>query len=153
LFRGGLYLGVKRATGWWRALVMSSSVYALVHFFAPMRYAGEVHWYSGLQLLPQMFSGFLDWQKLLPGFLTLTVAGILLAMTCERSQALYAGMGIHAGWVFWLKTFGFFTNLQPGANPWIWGSNRLIDGWLVLPMMTLSLPLVLRLWPKQTHGR
>lgn len=130
LFRGGIFGGLKRVLDWRLALLVSSGVYALVHFLARAQFNGEVHWFSGLQLLPQMLAGFADLRALVPGFLNLTLAGALLALAFQRTGNLYFSIGLHAGWIFWLKSYGAFTRPVPGADNWLWGSTKMIDGWL-----------------------
>lgn len=148
LFRGAIFGGLKRAGGFASALAISSGLYAILHFFAPVHVAGQVHWLSGLQALPQMFAGFFEWAKVIPGFFNLALVGAILAIVFERTGALYASIGLHAGWIFWLKTGGFFTHLTPSANVWLWGTNRLIDGWLTLPLLALVMLAAFRLFSK-----
>lgn len=142
LFRGGIFGGLKRVFDWRVAAAISSAVYALVHFLARTQHAGEVRWWSGLELLPQMLAGFGDWHVLVPGFFNLTLAGALLALAYQRTGNLYCSIGIHAGWIFWLKSYGNFSVPVAGANVWLWGSTKMIDGWfaaIVLSVMLLAL--------------
>jgi membrane protease YdiL (CAAX protease family) len=130
LFRGGLFGTLRRSTSVAVASVCSSFVYALVHFFAPFRLEGEVHWNSGLIVLGGMLRGFAQLESWFPSFLTLAAAGMILALAYERAGSLWISTGIHAGWVLWLKSFAFFTVEGSLANPKLWGSSKLIDGWL-----------------------
>lgn len=142
LFRGGMFGGLKRVLDWRWAAILSSAVYALVHFLARTQHEGEVRWWSGLELLPQMLAGFGDWHLLVPGFFNLTLAGALLALAYQRTGNLYCSIGIHAGWIFWLKSYGNFSVPVAGANVWLWGSTKMIDGWfaaIVLSVMLLAL--------------
>lgn len=139
LFRGGIFGGLRRAWNWRGALVISSGIYALVHFFAPARHEGAVTWASGLALLPQMLRGFADWHALVPGFFNLALAGALLALAYQRTGNLFFSIGLHAGWIFWLRAYRVLTDPVPGADVWLWGSNRLIDGWLALAVLSGAL--------------
>lgn len=139
LFRGALFGSLRRVFHWMFALVLSSMVYAIVHFMESAHQAGPVTWLSGLQLLPQMLRGFADFQAIVPGFFNLTLAGILLALAYHRTGNLYFSIGLHSGWIFWLKSFGFLTRKVPGANEWLWGSARLINGWLAFPILLATL--------------
>lgn len=138
LFRGAIFGALRRVSGWRTALLASSAIYAIVHFMERARLEGPVQWYSGLQLLPQMLRGFADLHAVIPGFLNLTVAGAILALAYQRTGTLYCSMGIHAGWIFWLKTYGNFTTENAGASAHFWGSSKLIDGWLALPVLLLA---------------
>jgi hypothetical protein len=49
-------------------------------------------------------------------------------------------LGLHAGWIFWFKSYTFFTaplaNL--GRQSWWWGSARLHDGWLTFAVIAVT---------------
>lgn len=135
LFRGALFGGLRRAHGWPRALVVSSGVYALVHFFQRPAAPLEITWSSGFLVLAQMLRGFVEVRTLVPGFFTLALAGAILALAYQRTGALYGSMGLHAGWIFWLKSYAALTGARPGAGAWFWGSGKLIDGWLATAVL------------------
>ncbi|HUA39504.1 MAG TPA: CPBP family intramembrane glutamic endopeptidase [Candidatus Sulfopaludibacter sp.] len=135
LFRGGLFGGLRKFFYWPLALIVSSMLYALAHFLRRADFAGAVHWHSGLVLLPRMLGGFVDFSALLPDFFNLTLAGILLGLAYQRTGNLYFSIGLHAGWVFWLKTYGAFTTAAPRASTWFWGTSKMIDGWLALAVL------------------
>lgn len=137
LFRGALFGTLRQAMGWIAALIISSVIYALVHFMESAKQTGPVLWYSGLDLLPRMLRGFGDWHALVPGFFTLTLAGSWLALSYQRTGNLYFSIGLHAGWIFWLKSYGNLTHEVPGANAWVWGGGKLLDGWMALLIITL----------------
>jgi membrane protease YdiL (CAAX protease family) len=130
VFRGALFGGLRRAGSWPGALAVSSAVYALVHFFDRPESPSAVNWLSGLVTLGGMLRGFVEWERLVPGFFNLTVAGMILALAYHRTGTLAFSVGLHAGWVFWLKSYGFLTTAAAGEGLWIWGTRRLIDGWL-----------------------
>jgi len=48
------------------ALLLSSMIYAIVHFMGPADLPGPVTWSSGLELLPRKLSGFSDWNVVIP---------------------------------------------------------------------------------------
>ena len=129
LFRGGIFGGLRRMIYWPIALIISSMIYALVHFLQRAEITGAIIWNSGLILLPRMLRGFADFRALVPGFFNLTLAGVLLGLAYQRTGNLYFSIGLHAGWIFWLKTYGAFTADAPRAAIWFWGSGKMIDGW------------------------
>jgi membrane protease YdiL (CAAX protease family) len=131
--------GLRRMFYWPLALVLSSRIYALVHFLQRADVAGAVVWYSGLELLPRMLAGFTDFHALVPGFFSLTLAGALLGLAYQRTGNLYFSIGLHAGWIFWLKLFGAFTSDVPQAATWFWGTGKMIDGWLAFLVLALTL--------------
>ena len=114
-------------------------IYALVHFLQHAELTGPVAWNSGLILLPRMLGGFADFHALVPGFFNLTLAGILLGLAYQRTGNLYFSIGLHAGWIFWLITYDAFTTSAPRAATWFWGTGKLIDGWLALIVLVVTL--------------
>lgn len=153
LFRGGIFGGLRKFFYWPLALVISSVVYAFVHFLRRVDFTGEVGWQSGLVLLPRMLGGFLDFQELMPEFLNLTVGGLLLGLAYQRTGNLYFSMGLHAGWTFWLKTYGVLTSPSPHAATWFWGTSKMIDGWFALIVLLLALVLFYSLSPRPRSER
>jgi uncharacterized protein len=145
LFRGGIFGALRRNLNWVAALLLSSSVYAIVHFLGNPQWDGQVTWSSGLELLPHMLAGFIDWQQLVPGFFNLTLAGVILGLAYHRTGNLYFSIGLHAGWIFWLKSYGSLTREAPGANTWIWGGSKMTDGWLALCILGGTLLCVTRI--------
>lgn len=149
LFRGGIFGGLRRAFNWRFALGASSMIYAIVHFFARTKDSSTVTWLSGLSQLGLMLRGFTDWQQIIPGFFNLTLAGILLAQAYQRTGNLYFSIGLHAGWIFWLKSYGVLTEPVPQANHWLWGSTKMIDGWLACVVLSLTVVVFVQIWPRR----
>jgi membrane protease YdiL (CAAX protease family) len=147
LFRGALFGALRRSSGFVLALVVSSSIYALVHFLDRAASPPVVNWSAGFAVLGAMLRGFTEVQALVPGFFNLTLAGCALALAYERTGSLYFSIGLHAGWIWWLKTYGFLTRPVPGASDWLWGTNKMIDGWVALPVLATVCLLVAR-WPR-----
>jgi hypothetical protein len=141
LFRGGIFGGLRRVLYWPFALLISSAVYALVHFLQRVELAGPVVWNSGLALLPQKLAGFADFHALVPGFFNLMLVGALLGLAYQRSGNLYFSIGLHAGWIFWLKIYSQLTIQAPQAATWFWGGGIMTDGWLALLVLAIVLAL------------
>jgi uncharacterized protein len=139
LFRGGIFGGLRRVIYWPIALLISSAIYAITHFLQRAEFTGTITWDSGLVLLPQMLAGFGNFHALVPGFFNLTLAGILLGLAYQRTGNLYFSIGLHAGWIFWLKTYGAFTTDAPTAAAWFFGSGKMIDGWLAFFVLAATL--------------
>ncbi|MCX8157100.1 MAG: CPBP family intramembrane metalloprotease [Verrucomicrobiae bacterium] len=135
LFRGAIFGALRRTCSLRTALLASSALFGLVHFFGRVQWQDAVAWDSGLRALPQLFAGFTNLQQLVPGFINLTLAGAILAWLYHATGTLYASVGLHAGWIFWLKTAGFFTRTAPESSTWLWGSQKLLDGWVTVPVL------------------
>ncbi len=146
LFRGAMFGGLRRAMPWGAALLLSSAVYAIVHFMGRPPDPPEVAWLSGLRVMPGMLAGMTELRALLPGFLSLTLAGVILGLAYQRTGDLAASIGIHAGWIFWLRFYALLTDAVPGADPWFWGTSKLVDGWLALAALVVVLAAVLGVW-------
>lgn len=138
LFRGALFGTLRKVRPWPTALVISSAIYALVHFFAKAPSPGSVNWTSGFATLAEMFGGFADFRTLVPGFFNLLIVGAILALMFQITGSLYFSIGLHAGWIFWLKSYGLLTNKVSGANGWLWGGAKMIDGWLSTAILLLT---------------
>jgi uncharacterized protein len=142
LFRGALFGVLRKAMPWPAALCVSSAVYSGVHFIQNVNQSGTIRWFSGLTLLMEMFR---HGPPFIPAFFTLLVVGACLALAYQRTGALYFSIGLHAGWIFWLKSYKLVT--QPGvpSSPALWGSDKLIDGWLALAVVMAVLCVIQKL--------
>ncbi|MDB6055872.1 MAG: hypothetical protein JWN25_3395 [Verrucomicrobiales bacterium] len=135
LFRAALFQSLYRSSSYWPAVIVSSGVYALFHFFSKPAPPAEVHSWTGFLILGGMLKGFVNWRELLPAFLNLFCAGAILASGLAWKKQLGFGIGIHAGWIFTLKLNATITRPVEGHNEWIWGTSKLIDGWIALPIL------------------
>jgi hypothetical protein len=90
-----------------------------------------------------MCAGFSDFQQVVPGFFSLTLLGVILALAFRRTGALFMSMGIHAGVVFWVKLYGFATNTTTNANTWFWGTEKLVDGWFSFVLLIITTTIFL----------
>jgi uncharacterized protein len=139
LFRGGIMGGLRKTFYWPLALGASSFFYALVHFLRRAEPAGPIGWHSGLDLLPRMLGGFADFHVLVPGFFNLLLCGLLLGLAYQRTGNLYFSIGLHAGWIFWIKLYGALTTNGDPAWAGFWGTGRLVNGWLAFLVLGLTL--------------
>jgi len=141
LFRGAIFGALRKVFHWTFALVLSSMIYAILHYLESAKTTDTVTWLSGLQLLPLMLRNLADWHAIIPGFLNLTLAGALLGWAYQRTGNLYFSIGLHMGWIFWVKAYAVLTALTPGADKWWWGSGRMaiVNGWVALPVLLAAL--------------
>lgn len=139
-FFRGLLLGLLlRSMSPRSALLSGTFVFALVHFLKPPEGwqipDATVAWNSGFVVLRQIAVGFGDVQFLLAEFATLFAVGWVLAKARMQTGALWAGIGLHGGWVFGLKYFSALTSQSGGWLPWI-GANLKIG---LAPLVTVLL--------------
>lgn len=137
-FFRGLLLGLLLRTMSVRAALFAGTfVFALVHFLKPPEAwqieDAAVTWSSGFLVLKQIAAGFGDVQFLLAEFATLFAVGWVLAKVRMQTGALWAGIGLHGGWVFGLKYFSALTTYSGGWLPWI-GANLKIG---LAPLLTV----------------
>ncbi len=138
LFRGVVFGGLRKVMPWQVALGVSSICYAWLHFFQTPASPSAIQWTSGLVQLPQMMHGLVEVEAMVPAFFTLIGIGALLALAYQSTGNLYFSIGLHAGWVFWLKTYNFLTIPINPTPAWFWGTNKLTDGWLALVILAVT---------------
>lgn len=146
LFRGMVYGSLRRRFPVAVAAIASAMLYALVHFFRRPDPPDSVGPWTGLVMLGRMLSGLGDPSLVFPGILTLGAIGWLLAWCRERTGGLWLPLGLHAGWIFWFKSYTFLTLPAEGheAEMWWWGSARLHDGWLTFGVIAITAVLFVR---------
>lgn len=125
LFRGMLYRSLRSALSFGGAVLLSSALFACIHFIRPDAPIGVVHGhaFSGWALLPSIFvpGGMLD--DYLPFALTLFFMGIALCAIYEWTGHLYVVIGLHAGWVLLLRTGKYLLDRNTDVAPLLYGSN------------------------------
>jgi membrane protease YdiL (CAAX protease family) len=144
LFRGAIFGALRRGGSWEAALLFSSAFYAFVHFLGRPEQAGPITWRTGLESLPAMLLNF-GTVRAIPSFLNLTLAGAILGLAYQRTGNLYFSIGLHAGWIFWIKCFDLITVPAGGTNVWLWGTEKMTDGWITLPILVTALLVLPRL--------
>jgi membrane protease YdiL (CAAX protease family) len=158
LFRGFLLGIFQRACRPRCALFWVTFIFASVHFLKPDESVqiSDVHWFSGLSLIPHLFHQFAEPMTLLAGFTTLFVLGWVLGDATLRTRSLWLAIGLHAGIVFVKMSFSKMTKRDGLALPWI-GSELQIG---LVPVAVLGACGVLAwLWlayvdsPSSTHDR
>jgi membrane protease YdiL (CAAX protease family) len=148
VFRGALFGSLRKSLPWLVALFLSSSLFALLHYLDRPGPMGQVGWGSGLAVLVQMAAGFLHLEKLVPGVFNLTLVGLILGLAYHRMQSLYFAIGLHAGWIFWLKSYGFLTDAVPGHSLRWFGTSKMVDGWMAFCLLSVMLAAAARLLPQ-----
>jgi membrane protease YdiL (CAAX protease family) len=111
-FRGGVQGALQRASGPISALVVTSVIYSGVHFLKPKGTgiaADAVTWSTGFDHLWRVVTLSARMPGVASGFVTLLLAGLALGWAFAKTRALYLSIGLHAGWVCTLKTYGALT--------------------------------------------
>jgi len=138
LFRGALQGAVRKTTVDGFSMVVVAILFAAVHFLKPAGsnvLPADVHWWSGLAVLPDTLWLFRQPGLLLGGFSTLLLAGLILGYARDRTRSLWFPIGLHAGWIIGEKGLMACTR-HTEAWPWMGPDlpNTLVG---LAPMLTL----------------
>ncbi|NLT69974.1 MAG: CPBP family intramembrane metalloprotease [Verrucomicrobiaceae bacterium] len=132
--------------------------FAVIHFFnAPKSLdVEEVSYGSGFWMLGKIIgyfvSQFANPYFLIAEFAVLLAIGLVLGYTRMKTGSLWLGIGLHAGWVFGVKTLSPLTRraFEPGEKmPWL-GDNLRVGA---ISCLVVSLTgLVLWRWLRKKYG-
>jgi membrane protease YdiL (CAAX protease family) len=137
-FRGVIFKGLLEDLRPPAAFACSSLFYAAIHFIKPAEdfsLSGIDPW-TGARYLAGAFKPFLD-PALLPGLLGLFLIGMVLSYAFFRTGSLYLSIGLHAGWVFGIKTIRVYGDFRREDLGWLFGSSepKLVSGvavWIII---------------------
>jgi uncharacterized protein len=154
-FRGILFKGLLQGGRLFRAFVLSSLFYSALHFVSP----GEAYFVNGLEPMAGFrhlfytFTPFLEPLNVLPGMFGLFLLGIVLSYAFLRTGNLYLPIGLHAGWIFSLKSMRVFGDYIRENLGWLFGSTdpKIVSGvatWIGL----ISVLLLVHWWTRNRCG-
>ncbi|MBI4489706.1 MAG: CPBP family intramembrane metalloprotease [Deltaproteobacteria bacterium] len=131
-FRGMIFKGLLEDLGLKAAFLLASLFYSAIHFIKPAEAAsadGFDPW-AGIDHLIRSFQSLFDPDALFPGLLGLFFIGAVLSYAYLRTGSLYLSIGLHAGWIFGLKTIRVFGDYRREDLGWLFGSSepKLISG-------------------------
>lgn len=154
LFRGMVFGSLRRRFPFAVSAILSAGLFAVVHFFQRPEPPASVGPWTGFEMLGRMLGGLVAWETLFPGILTLGMIGALLAWCRERTGSLWLPFGLHAGWIFWFKSYQFLTDATARGDrgAWWWGSTRLHDGWVTFLVLALTTLVFIRTLGKPRAG-
>ena len=153
-FRGILFLGLREYGPPLRAYLFANLFYSVLHFVKP----GDDYFLQGLELfagfrhLLTTFEPFLEPLELLPGIIGLFLIGVVLSYALARTGNLYLSVGLHAGWIFGLKTFRVFGNFTRQDLGWAFGSTdpKIVSGvvtWIGILLVAVAVRRITRRAP------
>jgi len=134
LFRGYILNALQKSLGPVAAILLSSVLFAVVHFIKPAEPESVDRWYSGFLLFSNLFAGASD--TFWPEVCTLFCMGTVLATLSYWTRSVYITIGLHAGWVWIMMLFRLFTENQ-GHLVWLYGPGEWISKGWVGPIMAL----------------
>ena len=131
-FRGILFKGLLQSGSLSRAFVLSSLFYSALHFVKP----GEAYFVDGFDPLAGFrhlfytFTPFSEPLDILPGLFGLFLLGVVLSYAFLRTGNLFLSIGLHAGWIFGLKSVRVFGDYTRDDLGWLFGSSdpKIVSG-------------------------
>lgn len=125
-FRGILFMGMVRHAYDLRAYILANLFYSAMHFIKPGNgyFLDQLDLTAGFRHLAYTFTPFLDPLALLPGLIGLWLVGVVLSLAVERTGHLYLAIGLHAGWVFGLKTLPLVGDFPRAQLGWLFGAGH-----------------------------
>src|SRR3989339_263897 len=101
----------------------------------------------------QSFSNMIvNFTAIMPTMIGLFLVGVVLSCACLRTNSLYFAIGLHAGWVFLIKTNILLFD-HVGTNlRWFYGDSKVVTGVLGWGLLIVTLFLV-RLVTKASSGK
>ncbi len=99
VFRGMLLQSVTRSLNFWAATVITSLLYASMHFVEPPAVPPAVSWGSGLQTIAQSVAPLGSPGEYWDSFLSLFLLGVGFCWVRRRTGSLWWCIGLHAAFV------------------------------------------------------
>jgi membrane protease YdiL (CAAX protease family) len=141
-FRGILFTGLRTRRYDFRAYLLANLFYAGLHFVKARDayFVNRLDLGVGFRHLVYTFTPFLDPLSLLPGLVGLLLVGSVLSFALERTGNLFLAIGLHAGWVFGLKTLRVFGDFKRDQLGWLFGSGdpKLVSGMVTWTAIILT---------------
>ncbi len=122
IFRGFLFGAVRRTTNTYSTLLFISFFFAIIHFLKPPPHcakllAEDIHYFgTGFWTVGQIFAQFENPMFIAKGFSTLFAVGLVLGWARIYTSSLWLSIGLHAGWVFCVKTYDYHSNIPKKFN-------------------------------------
>lgn len=139
-FRGALFTAVKRESGLFLAIALPTLWYATMHFLgSSVRIPrDEITYWSGLQIAANLFDRYANPLRLVDSFLALIALGVLLSFMRQRTGAIAACIGLHAGGVGVILVVREISIENPQASLfWLVGSHDGVIGWMMAGWITV----------------
>ncbi|MBJ80986.1 MAG: hypothetical protein CMH60_06690 [Myxococcales bacterium] len=152
-FRGALFGVLRRRFSAYRALAILTVIFSALHFIRSPKgktRLSQVEWYTGFVELPKSFWQFSEPELFFGGFLTLFMVGWVLGYAVIKTKSLFLAIGLHAGWVFALRSFMFAT--RKSAEPGLWFGRDLMTGLAPLILLALTGFFLMRYFSKRLDG-
>jgi membrane protease YdiL (CAAX protease family) len=134
LIRGVMHTGIARTAGVRAAILLTSLLYAAVHFLGRYRIPPEeLGPDSGLRHALGSLAAFATPRDIVDAFLALFAVGVLLGVVRHLTGNIAACLGLHAGWV-WIITLLRESSQPRVQHPWAMLLSQFdgVVGWLLI---------------------
>jgi len=148
LFRGAMLSAIKKQSSTVFAIVVTSLIYALVHFIQPVIEIdpNTLNWTSGFMLLKDALPSLDDMTHIFDSLIALFFAGVLLSIVKLRTNRIALCIGIHAGWVIAIKIFKRVTDTNVHSEyAFLTGSYDKVIGYLAAVSIVFFIVLLLKI--------
>lgn len=147
IFRGVIFRQLRRKQPLIIAFILSSALYAALHFFKPQDIAGidQTAPLSGFVVLIEMFKPFASMEFVME-FTGLFLAGLCLAAGYHFSKSLYFSIGMHAGWIIIIKLDGLFVTRTIPEAVTLWGSSNMVGGMVTWGLLGITFVLIAKVF-------
>jgi membrane protease YdiL (CAAX protease family) len=152
MLRGVMFAAIQRESGARTAVLLTSIIYAAVHFLASYHIApDQVTPSSGLDLLAGLLHWFSTPLAIADAFICLFAVGMVLAMVRARTGNIAACVGLHAGWV-WVMLAAHELTKPVRGQPLSFLLSQFdgFVGWLVFGWTVLMGVFLVRFYSKRT---
>lgn len=142
-FRGFIFQSFLRDMQTISAVCISSLFYSLLHFLkVKLLVTPGIQPLVGFMVMYQSFKGIIiNFTTILPSVIGLFLVGVVLSYACLKTKSLYFAIGLHAGWVFLIKTNKLIFDRVGMNKIWLFGDSDVVTG--VLGWIFLIFTLIL----------
>lgn len=156
LFRGFVFQSMLVNMQAVSAVCISSLFFSSLHFLKVKYFVSQgIQPFIGFIIIYQSFKNIVvGFSNNWPSFIGLFLVGAVLSYSCLRTKSLYFAFGLHAGWVFLIKTNKLFFDHHAGKNfVWFFGDSYLVTGVLGWAFLIITLILVRFVTKVPYHGK
>ncbi|MBM4067031.1 MAG: CPBP family intramembrane metalloprotease [Planctomycetes bacterium] len=143
-FRGFILQSFLRDMHTVSAVCAGSLFYSLLHFFrVKLLVSPGFQPFIGFEVIYQSFAKLLiNFNTSMPTIIGIFLVGVVLSYACLRTNSLYFAIGLHAGWIFLIKTNILLFD-HVGTNfRWLFGDSKVVTGVLGWGLLVITLFLV-----------
>lgn len=143
-FRGFIFQSFLRDMYTVSAVCASSLFYSLLHFFkVKLLVSPGFQPFIGFEVIYQSFANLLiNFNTIMPTIIGIFLVGVVLSYACLRTNSLYFAIGLHAGWIFLIKTNILLFDHVGTNHRWLYGDSKVATGVLGWSLLIITLLLV-----------